>query len=59
MAQYKGDSRDGKRAQTGARVQKEMKEAFDKKINEMRLETEKSMKTTELSHMFAYSDLQN
>eukprot|EP01083_Nonionella_stella_P017431 48777_1 len=53
MAQFKGDSRDAKRARYGARVQEEMKEAFERKIKEMRDETDKSLHNMELGRMFS------
>ena len=48
MAQYKGDSRDAKRARKGAKQQEEMKEAFQRKIQEMRDETEKHLHNMQL-----------
>lgn len=48
MAQFKGDARDAKRARYGARVQEEMKEAFERKVQEMRDETNKSLHNMEL-----------
>ena len=48
MAQFKGDARDAKRARYGARVQEEMKEAFERKVKEMRDETNKSLHNMEL-----------
>ena len=52
MAQFKGDARDAKRARYGARVQEEMKEAFERKVKEMRDETNKSLHNMELGMIF-------
>ena len=51
MAQFKGDARDAKRARYGARVQEEMKEAFERKVKEMRDETNKSLHKMELGDL--------
>ncbi|ETO03992.1 hypothetical protein RFI_33410, partial [Reticulomyxa filosa] len=56
MAQFKGDSRDAKRARQGARVQEEMKEAFERKIQQMRQETEAAVQNMELNQMFSYEE---
>mmetsp|Transcript_47066 Transcript_47066/g.78127 ORF Transcript_47066/g.78127 Transcript_47066/m.78127 type:complete len:355 (-) Transcript_47066:101-1165(-) len=55
MAQYKGNSHDAKRARQGARMQEEMKEAFEDKIRKMKEETDK-LHNTELSSMFSMDD---
>lgn len=49
MATFKGSNRDAKRARQGTRVQEEMKEAFEKKVQEIRNETEKAIHNMELS----------
>eukprot|EP01083_Nonionella_stella_P204050 744131_1 len=59
MAQFKGDSRDAKRARYGARVQEEMKEAFERKVQEMRDETNKSLHNMELGRMFSMEHQQS
>ncbi len=56
MASYSGDARDANRARTGARVQEEMKEAFDKKVLEMRQATQDTVRNMNLTTMFATED---
>lgn len=51
MAQFIGDARDAKRARYGARVQEEMKEAFERKVQEMRDETDNSLNNMQLGTM--------